>query len=143
MVIYENGKRVCARGITFINDKVLLMERHKKENNQMLHYFTLPGGGVEEGESYLEAAIRETYEETSVKTEGIKFLEREEFDAGIVYWHLLKYIEGTPKLGGEELERNNPDNHYNVVLVNIKDIDNVNILGKGKEILKKLIKNNY
>ena len=137
MTLYEDNKRVCARGITFINNQIVLIERYKKEGNQMLHYFTIPGGGVDIGESYEEAAIRETKEETTLETEIIQYLEREEYECGIVYWYLLRYISGTPKLGGEELERNNPDNYYEVVLINYDDVDKINILGKGKEILKK------
>lgn len=137
MTIYENNKRVVSRGITFINDDVLLIERHRKENNEILHYFTIPGGGVEIGEDYVTAAIRETEEETGVKTKLIKYLTKEDYGTGICYWHYLEYLSGTPQLGGEELERNNPDNHYKVVLVNINDIDNVNILGIGKDLIKK------
>ena len=141
MTKYENNKRVCARGITFIDDNILLIERYKKENNDVLHYFTIPGGGVEDFETYEEAAVRETLEETTVKTEIVSFLEREEYDTGIVYWYLLKYISGTPKLGGEELERNNPSNHYEVVLIKYNDLDKINILGKGKEIIQKVLTN--
>lgn len=136
MTKYENNKRVCARGVTFIDDKILLIERHKKEDNQILHYFTIPGGGVEDDEIFPEAAVRETFEETCVKTEVLMFLEREEYETGIVYWYLLKYLSGTPKLGGEELERNHIDNHYQVVLIDFKNIEEINILGKGKNILK-------
>lgn len=137
MTIYENNKRVVSRGITFINDDVLLIERYRKENNEILHYFTIPGGGVEEGEDYVTAAIRETEEETGVKTKLIKYLTKEDYGTGICYWHYLEYLSGTPQLGGEELERNNSDNHYKVVLININDIDNVNILGMGKDLIKK------
>ena len=140
MTKYENGKRVCARGITFIKNKIILMERHRKIDNQMLHYFTIPGGGVEDDETYEEAAVRETYEETCVKTKVIKFLKKEDYGEGIVYWYLLEYISGTPTLGGEELERNHPDNHYQVVLVDMNDIDNLNILGEGKTLVKNIYK---
>lgn len=136
MTKYENGKRVCARGITFIGDNVILMERYKKENGEMHHYFTLPGGGVEDYETYEEAAVRETLEETCLQTKIIKFLTKEDYGTGIVYWYLLDYIDGTPTLGGEELERNNPDNHYEVVSININQIDDINILGKGKNLIK-------
>jgi len=135
MELYEGKKRVCARGITFIGDDILLIERRKKENNEILHYFTIPGGGVEVGESLEDAAVRETYEETTVKTEVIKFLGKEEYETGIVYWYLLKYIDGIPKLGGEELERNNSENHYKVVLINKNKLVALPILGKGKDML--------
>ena len=136
MTKYENGKRVCARGITFINNKIILIERHRKINDEILHYFTIPGGGVEDNESYEEAAVRETYEETTVETKAIKYLKKEDYGEGIVYWYFLEYISGTPTLGGEELERNSLNNHYQVVLVSIDEIDNLNILGEGKTLIK-------
>ena len=57
MVIYENGKRIVARAITFIDNNILLIERYRREGNELLHYYTIPGGGVEEGETYEEAAL--------------------------------------------------------------------------------------
>lgn len=140
MVRYENNKRVCARGITFIDDSILLIERYKREDDSLLHYYSIPGGGVEDNESLEEAAIRETKEETTIDTKMIKFLEKEEYNTGIVYWFMLEYLSGTPLLGGEELERNNPDNSYKVVLIKMKDIDQINILGEGKRIVKECFK---
>ena len=136
MAIYENGKRVCSRAITFIDDKILLIERFRKENDEMLHYFTIPGGGVEEGETYSSAAIRETMEETCCEIELIKDLYVEDYGEGICHWFYGKYISGTPELGGEEKVRNNPDNSFKVVLIDMKDIDSINILGQGKRLVK-------
>lgn len=136
MSTYENNKRIVSRAITFINDNVLLMERHRLEDGVMLHYFTIPGGGVEEGEDFKKAAIRETKEETCCDIEIIKELEVEDYGIGICHWFYGKYISGTPELGGEELEGNNPNNAYKVVLIDINDIDNINILGIGKKLIK-------
>ena len=136
MAIYENGKRVCARAITFIDNSVLLIERHRKVDDQMLHYYTIPGGGVEIGEEKSEAAIRETKEETCCDIAIIKNLTREDYGEGICYWFYAKYLSGTPTLGGEENERNNLDNHYQVVLIDMNDIDKINILGMGKKLVK-------
>jgi len=36
--------------------------------------FILPGGGANKGESRKKAAIRELYEETGLKTKGVKYL---------------------------------------------------------------------
>lgn len=136
MAIYENGKRIVSRAITFIDDNVLLIERHRKENDVMLHYFTIPGGGVEVGESFIETAIRETKEETCCEIEIVKELTVEDYGSGICHWFYGKYLSGTPELGGEEKDRNNPDNHFKVVLININDIDNINILGVGRKLIK-------
>ncbi len=140
MTKYEDGKRVCARAITFIDDKVLLIERHRLNNNEMMHYFTIPGGGVEDDEECDIAAIRETKEETCCDIEIVKPLIREDYGDGIAYWFYGKYISGTPELGGEEKERNKETNHYKVVLIPFDELDNINILGMGRELIKKCIK---
>ena len=136
MTKYENGKRIVSRAITFIDDNVLLMERYRLDNGVMLHYFTIPGGGVEENETYREAAIRETMEETNCEIEIVKDLEVEDYGSGICHWFYAKYVSGTPELGGEEKERNNPNNSFKVVLIPVKDIDNINILGIGRRLIK-------
>ena len=136
MSIHMEGRRVVARGITFINDQILLIERYKRDNNKLLHYYTIPGGGVEEDETYQDAAIRETKEETTCDVEIIEYLGEEYYPGGICHWFYCKYINGTPILSGEEKERNTKDNSYKVVLVNMKDIDSINILGKGKDYIK-------
>ena len=140
MVKYINGKRIVSRAITFIDNKVLLIERHRLENNVMLHYYTIPGGGVEIGETYKNAAIRETMEETNCKIEIVKRLVVEDYKEGICHWFYGKYINGKPELGGEEKEYNNPNNSYKVVLIDINEIDNINILGLGRKLIKKCYK---
>jgi 8-oxo-dGTP pyrophosphatase MutT (NUDIX family) len=51
-------------GIVLIKDnKVALIERHRAG----LEYFVFPGGGVDEGESPEQAAIRETMEELGIE----------------------------------------------------------------------------
>ena len=51
-------------GIVLIEDnKVALIERHRAG----LHYFVFPGGGVDEGESPEQAAIREAMEELGIE----------------------------------------------------------------------------
>ena len=117
MTRYEDGRRVVARAITFINHKILLIERFKKENNKLLHYYTIPGGGVEDNETYQNACIRETKEETCCDIEVIDKLTIEDYPNGRCYWFYGKYISGTPTLGGEEKIRNNSDNNYQVVLI--------------------------
>ena len=140
MTKYIDGKRICARAITFIDDKILLIERFRISCDTMLHYYTIPGGGVEDDEEYSETAVRETKEETCCDIEIIKPLMEEDYGEGICNWFYAKYLSGTPELGGEEKERNNPDNSFKVVLIDMKDIDSINILGMGKTLVKECYK---
>lgn len=143
MTVYINNLRIVARAITFIDDNILLIERYRKEKGELLHYFTIPGGGNELGETYSETAIRETKEETCCDIKIVKELEVEDYPGGKCHWFYAEYLSGTPKLGGEEKERNKKNNSYKVVLVNIKDIDKINILGMGRELIKKCYNEYY
>jgi len=51
-------------GIVLIEDnKLAVIERHRAER----HYFAFPGGGVDEGETPEEAAVREAEEELGIQ----------------------------------------------------------------------------
>ena len=132
-------KRVVSRGIIFIDDKVVLLKRIRKEGDKYLHYYAIPGGGVEGEESLEEACIREVKEEVSLDVTINKYLGVEEYDKGIVHYYKVNYLGGTPILGGEEKEKNNPDNYYAVELININNLDNITIYGKGVEKIKEAI----
>lgn len=55
-------------GIVLIHDgKLALMERNK----QGRHYFAFPGGGVDEGETDEQAAVREAEEELGIRVEVV------------------------------------------------------------------------
>jgi 8-oxo-dGTP diphosphatase len=82
--------------------KIALIERHKQGN----HYFTFPGGHVEEGESPLEAAVREAKEELGldvvVKREIARMFWRERWQ----HYFLAERLGGTFGLGeGPEMYR--------------------------------------
>ena len=55
--------RIRAGIVLIQQNKVALIERHRAG----LHYFVFPGGGVDEGESPEEAAVREAMEELGVE----------------------------------------------------------------------------
>ena len=129
-------KRVVSRGIIFIDSKVVLLKRIRKEFNKYLHYYAIPGGGVEDGETLEEACIREVKEEVSLDVTIDKYLGVEEYDKGIVHYYKVNYLGGIPILGGEEKEKNNPDNYYEVSLIDIKDLDNISIYGVGIDKIK-------
>src|SRR5258705_7061772 len=55
--------RIRAGIVLIENNKVALIERHRAG----LHYFVFPGGGMDEGESPEQAAIREAMEELGIE----------------------------------------------------------------------------
>ena len=129
-------KRKVSRGITFIDDKVILLHRIRKEFDDTLEYYAIPGGGVEEFETIEEACIREVLEEVTLDVTINKYLGFEEYETGICYYYLTNYLGGTPILGGEEKERNNPDNFYKVKLIDINKIDEISMYGINKKMIK-------
>ena len=49
---------------------------------------------------------------------------------------MCKIVNGTPKLGGEELDRMTPENYYEIRYIDLNDIDNYDI--NAKDIIKNL-----
>ena len=129
-------KRSVSRGIIFIDNKVVLLKRIRKVNNEYLHYYAIPGGGIEEDEIKELACIREIKEEVNLDVTINKYLGTEEYETGICHYFLVNYLGGIPILGGEEKEKNNMNNYYEVALIDISKLDSVFIYGKGIEMIK-------
>lgn len=71
------------------NDKLLLVQQNKEEYKELWDF---PGGKVENGENIIQAAIRETLEETgySIKIDNIIVMQNYVTEIGtmlIVYFH--------------------------------------------------------
>ena len=130
-------KRKVSRGIIFIDNKVVLLKRIRKESDYYLNYYAIPGGGIEEGETKTDACIREIKEEVNLDVTISEYLGMEEYETGICYYYKTNYLGGIPVLGGEEKEHNNPDNYYEVELVDINKLDDIFIYGDGIKMIKK------
>lgn len=130
-------KRVSSRAIIIEDNKLLAMFRRKiKNDGSVKEYYVIPGGGLEENETLEENVIRELKEEFSVDIEVIKLLGTEEYDDTIANYFLCKIVNGTPKLGGEELERMTKENYYEIKYIDLKEIDCYDI--NAKDIIKNL-----
>ena len=102
--------RHTARGVVVRDDQLLLMERWRSG----LHYFSVPGGGIEPGEQPEETVEREILEETGVRV-AVERLVFEMHDGGRVHrFYLCKYIDGEPSLQGDspEAELYSQDNQF-------------------------------
>jgi 8-oxo-dGTP pyrophosphatase MutT (NUDIX family) len=70
--------------------KVLAVARRKDPND-----FGLPGGKVDEGETEIEAAIRECFEETGLKISNLKEIQRDDCSGDLAATFSCDY-EGEP-----------------------------------------------
>ena len=130
-----------ARAIIFEDNRLLVFFRRKIKDGKEITYYAIPGGHVEENETTEETVIRELKEEMNLDIELIGYLgklidgEREEH-----YYH-AKIVGGKLKFGGEELERNNQDNYYEVRWLDLDNLDNSGI--KSIDLIKKAMKFEY
>lgn len=133
-------KRVSSRGIIIDGDSVYAMFRRRiKDDGFIKEYYVVPGGGIDEGETLEENVIREMKEEFSVDVKIEKYLGKDESDETIAHFFSCSILNGTPTLGGEELDRCTESNYYEIRKVPIKDLDKIDIL--AKDFILKAYKN--
>lgn len=126
-----NRKRVSA--IIILEGKILLI--HRRRNDE--EYFVFPGGGVENGEDLQQALSREVKEELSLWVQGARLLFELDNQGQHETFFLIDKFLGEPKLGGPELERNNRNNMYEPIWVELNKLVSLNLypeLGKEKLI---------
>ncbi len=104
-------KRIRVAGIIPMENGYALMHRLKVKNkNNLQEYYTFPGGGLEEGETYEEGTIREIKEEFGIDVEIIRKLyefESEKLDQKEIFF-LCKYLDGKLGTGQGPEFSNNP-----------------------------------
>jgi 8-oxo-dGTP diphosphatase len=115
-------------GIVLIADNHLaLIERYK----QGRHYFSFPGGGVDEGETDEQAAIREAWEELGIRVEVLqKAAEVVRENKRKQVYFLVKQVGGEFGTGtGEEYDEPNPEyGTYHPMWMPMDDVLNQNVV---------------
>ncbi len=135
-------KRVSSRGIIIENNQVYAMFRRRiKDDGIIKEYYVIPGGGINENETLEENVIRELKEEFSVDVKINGYLGKDEGEDSIAHFFSCSIVNGTPKLSGEELERCNEKNYYEIRKVSIDDLDKIDIL--SKDMIMKAIRKEY
>jgi len=87
-----NRPRACA---AILNDDKILMVCHKTPSRT---YWTFPGGGVNENETFEQAAIREVKEETGLDVKIASLLFEEEYEFGKSYCYLAELMNENTEL---------------------------------------------
>ena len=91
--------RIRSAAILIQNNSLALMERRRAG----LHYFSFPGGGVDEGETPEQAVVREAREELGVEVRVVQLVAEVWFRGGQQFFFLVEQTDGTFGSGsGEE-----------------------------------------
>ena len=132
--------RISGRAVIFNDDKVILLFRHKKTADGVKEYYAIPGGGQDEGETITECVIRELKEEYDVDVVVKDYLGDVGDDKALGHVYYCEITNGTPVLSGEEKDRNNEDNYYEIQYIKVDELDNYEILEENKELIRKAYK---
>ena len=98
--------RIRAGIVLIERDKVALIERHRAG----LDYYVFPGGGVDEGETTEQAAIREAMEELGIEVVIKQKLAIIHFDQSRQVYYLAERVSGEFGTGtGEEFTDSDPN----------------------------------
>ena len=112
-----------ARAIIINDDKILLFFRRRIRDGKEVIYYSLPGGHLEEGESFEDAVIREVKEEMNIDVKIIDYVGMNNNEDCCEKIYHCKIIGGDVKFGGEELERCSDSNYYEIRWVKIDALD--------------------
>ena len=106
--------RRTARGIVIHGGNILLMERWRVKDGHELHYFSIPGGGIDPGEAPEVAVVRELFEEMQVVVRPRQLLATLRDDKGAEHnYFVCDYLSGTPKLDPHSPEAKKYAAHHN------------------------------
>jgi ADP-ribose pyrophosphatase YjhB (NUDIX family) len=109
-----------------------MFRRKIKDDGSIKEYYVIPGGGLENNESLEENVKRELNEEFNVEINILGYLGKIESDNSIEHYFHCEIVNGTPHLGGEELDRMTEKNYYEIRKIKIDDIKNIDINAKDK-----------
>ena len=95
----EQRLRRTARAVILRNGQMLLLERWRRnKHGKQRHYYSIPGGGIDRGETPEDAVIRELREEMLIDIRPIRLLARQVDTKRGNYHHyfLSEIVSGEP-----------------------------------------------
>lgn len=114
------------RSVALIVRAQRLLTVHRQKAGQ--DYHVLPGGGIEPGETPVEACVREVQEETGLAVAHAQELCVLANRGRLEHYFLVDTLEGEPTLGGPEKDRNGPDDRYTLEWVDADRLTQVSLL---------------
>ena len=132
MVQHNDGRRVSARAIILRDNKLLVFKRKRfdVEEGSFLEYYSIPGGGVEMGESIEDACVRELKEEMGIDIKllqkvAVRYANRHEN-----HMYVAEIVSGEPYFvpDSEEARAQNPFNQFEVRWVPVDELTVENML---------------
>ena len=123
------------------NNGIICIKRKKGTGSNKKEYYTIPGGGQEEGESIEETTLREILEELGIEIELTNTCYKIENLGRTEYFFIGKYKSGELGTGkGEEMTKPDYEKYgsYTPVVVAKDDIEQINLLpSEAKNIILK------
>ena len=125
-------KRTRVAGIIPMENGYALMHRENVKNHPIGNYYTIPGGGLEEGETIEEGTIREIKEEFGIDVKIVKQLYYLENDVMDEYFFLCEYVSGEmgtgdgPEFSGDQKYKDRGT--YTPEIVAKEEIKNIMLL---------------
>lgn len=129
-------KRQSCRGIIIENEEVILLYRRKHGKV----YYSIPGGGIEKGESLEQTVIRELKEELNADAKVICYLGKNETKSTIYHYFKCSKTNDNLEIIGPEKNRICEDNYYEIRRVKLTDIEKLPVLAKEKILAASSIK---
>ncbi|HWB39419.1 MAG TPA: NUDIX domain-containing protein [Candidatus Saccharimonadales bacterium] len=127
--------RHSVRAVIFKDNQLLVMKRRKNGKD----FYTLVGGGIDDGEAPEAALVRELREEASIEVAKPRLvikLDQKGFGEQLIY--ACKYVSGEPALAGDSGEAGQTkkgQNTYQPMWLPIKELASVNLLPEQLKVV--------
>lgn len=101
--------RKCARAIIFDEQNRLLVFARQRQTHilgKVLRYYSIPGGGMESGETPEQTVVRELYEEMLIDIEPLSLIAHQIDEDGQreQFYYLARIVSGTPRFNEQSEE---------------------------------------